>query len=238
MHDRHERHARHDGHVRHARRDPPAILDPHAPPPPGDDGPTQLFQRTLPGHGERCTICPFRPVGTDRAAGTYPPRPVLPFAATSASPPARRGNPTLIAPANTPPAALPRPALLAADLRGSGTLVLPDALRSAGPDTATIEQAHAPRPIDTRLPAHASGRAARDPAFDELASPDITVLQPVLAPAVRPIRPTRPRRPTRVVSSRVYLALNVGLALLILTGLVLLVMRDVPSAAPGVSASQ
>lgn len=202
--------------------------DPRAHPLPGDDVPTQLFQRTLPGHGERCTICPFRPVGTDRAAGTYPPRPVLPFASTSAKP-AHPRHPTLIAPANTPPAALPRPALLAADLRGSGTLVLPDALRSTGPDAATIEQPHRPT-APTRS-------AIREPAFDELASPDITVLQPV-APAVRPAPPRAPRRPARLISARAYLALNVCLGLLIVTGLVLLVIRDVPSAAPGVSASE
>jgi hypothetical protein len=129
---------------------------------------------------------------------------------------------------------LPRPALLTADLRGSGTLVLPDALRSTGPDAATIEQPQTPgtHPIDTRR--QTTGRAARDPEFDELASPDITVFQNARPPTIRPARPRRPAR----VSTRAYLALNIGLGLLIVGGLVLLAIRDVPSAAPGVSASE
>lgn len=221
--------------------------DPHAHS--GDDGPTQLFQRNQPGHGERCTICPFRPVGTDRAAGTYPPRPILPFPATDAAPPARRNQRTLISPANSAPTALPRPALLT-DLRGSGTLILPDALRSSGPDAATIEQAHTPHPLDTRRgmtgmtsmtsmtgTTRLPGRAARDPNFDELASPDITVLQPV-APTLHPVRPVRPRRPARLVSARFYLALNIILGLSITAGLILLAIREAPSAAPGAAASE
>jgi hypothetical protein len=240
---------------------------------PGDEGATLLFQRSLPGH-ERCTICPFRPVGTDRAAGTYPPRPVLPFAATPAGPPSRGNNPTLVAPANAPPATLPRPALLTPDPRGSGTLVLPDALRASGPDAATIEQPRAPHTSHTLIPLTSRtgkpgvtgitsitgrpglpdlprmpglpgvpgirmpGRAARDPEFDELASPDITVLQPALPPVIHPRNPPRARRTARTTSTRAYIALNVALGLLILTGLVLLVIRDVPSTAPGASASE
>jgi hypothetical protein len=135
---------------------------------------------------------------------------------------------------------LPRPALLAADLRGSGTLLLPDALRSAGPDAATIERPNEPypHPIDTRrdTPHH-----TRDPEFNELASPDITVLQPVAAPASPPVRPIRARprpRAAPLASTRVYLALNLCLGLLIVGALVLLATRDVPSTAPSVSASE
>ena len=140
----------------------------------------------------------------------------------------------MLAPANAPPAALPRPALLAGDLRGSGTLVLPDALRTAGPDAATIERPAEPcaHPIDTRRPS--TGRAARDPDFDELASPDITVWQPTTAPA----RPAHRRPAARVKPPRPYLALNLCLGLLILAGLVLLATRAAPSTAPSVSASE
>ena len=222
----------------------------HAHQPPGDDGPTLMFQRSLPGQ-ERCTICPFRPVGTDRVAGlpltpsAGPHRPTAAQATAAHRPAAphviasHRGPATMLPPANAPPATLPRPALLATDLRGSGTLVLPDALRSAGPDAATVERPGEPypHPIDTRsdAPRH-PGRAARDPDFDELASPDITVLQPTTVPASRPIH----RRPPAVAitSARTYLALNICLGLLILVGLVVLVTRDVPSTAPSVSASE
>lgn len=171
--------------------------------PPADDGPTLMFQRSRPGQGERCTLCPFRP-----------------------------------------PATLPRPALLPADLRGSGTLVLPDALRSAGPDAATIERpvdTH-PHPIDTRRDAPRlppPGRAARDPDFDELASPDITVLQPTIAPPshqARPVRPVRAR--SSVTPARAYLALNLCLGLLIIAGLALLALREAPSTAPSASANE
>lgn len=240
-----------------------------------DDGPTLLFQRNLPGQGERCTLCPFNKgsIAIAPAAGTPPPRPVLPFPTidpphrptthpainpttphtattphttippsrltATTHPPSRHNHAPLVAPTNAPAATLPRPALLTADLRGSGTLVLPDALRSAGPDAATIEQPQGPahHPIDTRR--HSlNGMAARDPDFDELASPDITVLQPVLPAAIRPVQPTRARRSGRVVSTRAYLALNVCLGLLIVAGLVLLAIRDVPSVAPGISASE
>lgn len=219
----------------------------HAHEPPGDDGPTLLFQRNLPGQGERCTICPFNkkstandhpaieqpypPAATQRRPSINPQHhPATIHPATSSRP----SNPSLRAPANTGPAMLPRPALLAADLRGSGTLVLPDALRSTGPDAATIEQPQTPtiHPVDSRR--QTTGRAARDPDFDELASPDITVFQNARTPTIRPVRPRRPAR----VSTRAYLALNICLGLLIVAGLVLLAMRDVPSAAPGVSASE
>ena len=166
--------------------------------PPADDGPTLMFQRSRPGQGERCTLCPFRP-----------------------------------------PATLPRPALLPADLRGSGTLVLPDALRSAGPDAATIERPldAGPHPIDTRrdAPRH-RGRAARDPDFDELASPDITVLQPTIAPPSHQARPVRAR--SSVTPARAYLALNLCLGLLIIAGLALLALREAPSTAPSASANE
>ncbi|MBA3545563.1 MAG: hypothetical protein H0T76_03685 [Nannocystis sp.] len=218
-----------------------------------------MFQRSLPGE-ERCTICPFRPVGTDRAAGTYPPRPVLPFlpsagphhhtaphqaaahrpAAMTPHAASHRSAATRPTPANAPPATLPRPALLATDLRGSGTLVLPDALRSAGPDAATIERPGEPypHPLDTRsdAPRHPlAGRAARDPDFDELASPDITVLQATAMPVSRPMHR---RPPAAITPARTYLALNICLGLLILVGLVLLATRAVTSTAPSVSASE
>lgn len=216
----------------------------HAHEPPGDDDPTFLFQRNLPGQGERCTICPFnrKSTATDRPATIRPSinPPHHPATSHPSNPPhrpaptSRPSNPSLRAPANTGPAMLPRPALLAADLRGSGTLVLPDALRSTGPDAATIEQPQTPaiHPIDSRRPP--PGMAARDPDFDELASPDITVFQNARTPTIRPVRPRRPAR----VSTRAYLALNICLGLLIVAGLVLLAIRDVPSAAPGVSASE
>lgn len=194
----------------------------HAHQPPGDDIPTLMFQRSLPGN-ERCTICPFRSSAAPIPSITAPHRP---------APIAHRHTAPFVAPANAPPAMLPRPALLATDLRGSGTLVLPDALRSAGPDAATIERPGEPYPH----PYHPStGRAARDPDFDELASPDITVLQPTTAPARpvqrRPLAPLRPARP--------YLALNLCLGLLIVGGLVLLATREAPSStAPSVSASE
>lgn len=196
-----------------------------------DDGPTLLFQRNLPIHGERCTLCPFNP-----APAAYP-RPI-------GSAPAAHPRPIGTAPAahplplSLPPGVLPRPALLVAEPRGSGTLVLPDALRPAGPDAATIERpaAPGPHPPDARGDApRLPGRAARDPDFDELASPDITVLQPVAppSPAIRP----RVRRPA-VIPGRTYLALNLCLGLLIVAGLVLLATRDVPSTAPTMSASE
>lgn len=167
--------------------------------PPADDGPTLMFQRSRPGQGERCTLCPFRP-----------------------------------------PATLPRPALLPADLRGSGTLVLPDVLRAAGPDAATIERPldAGPHPIDTRrdAPRH-RGRAARDPDFDELASPDITVLQPTAPPIGHQARPVRTRPPARP-PARAYLAVNICLGLLIVAGLALLALRDSPSTPPSASANE
>lgn len=212
---------------------------------PGDDGPTLMFQRSLPGQ-ERCTICPFRLAGTDRPAGTHPPRAILP------SPPGAGPHRTMphvngshrsapiLTPANSAPATLPRPALLSTDLRGSGTLVLPDALRSAGPDAATIERPGEPypHPLDTRsdAPRHPpAGRAARDPDFDELASPDITVLRPTAVPASRPMHR---RPPAAIIPARAYLALNICLGLLIFVGLVVLATRDVSSPAPSASASE
>ena len=187
--------------------------------PPGDDGPTLMFQRGRPGHGERCTLCPFHP-----ASAATPRHP-------AASP---RG------PASAPPARLPRPALLPADLRGSGTLVLPDVLRAAGPDAATIERPldAGPHPIDTRrdAPRH-RGRAARDPDFDELASPDITVLQPTAPPIGHQARPIRTRPPARP-PARAYLAVNICLGLLIVAGLALLALRDSPSTPPSASANE
>lgn len=224
----------------------------HAHQPPSDDGPTLMFQRSLPGQ-ERCTICPFRPGGTDRAAGPLPLLPpARPHRANAVHPAAAHRptishgtgshrSPPILTPANAPPATLPRPALLATDLRGSGTLVLPDALRSAGPDAATIERPGEPYPhaIETRsdAPPHPpAGRAARDPDFDELASPDITVLRPT---AVPPSRPMHRRAPVAaIIPARAYLALNICLGLLIFAGLVVLVTRDVPFTAPSVSASE
>ena len=97
-------------------------------------------------------------------------------------------------------------------------------------------------PIDTRRDAPRlppPGRAARDPDFDELASPDITVLPPTIAPPspqARPVRPVRAR--SSVTPARAYLALNLCLGLLIIAGLALLALREAPSTAPSASANE
>lgn len=138
---------------------------------------------------------------------------------------------------------LPRPALLAlADPRGTGTLVLPDAFRSSGPEAPTLEQALA----ETMLPfaaqrdaatAVASGRAARDPSFDELAAPDITVMQQASLPAPAARRGatsggadslTRWRGWWRshAADPRVHLLLHLVLGALIVGGLCLLNRRE------------
>jgi len=120
------------------------------------------------------------------------------------------------------PAALPRPSLLV-DPRGSGTLVLPDALKPAGPDAATVA-----KPVDPGIAAeHARAAMLNNPGragYDELASPDITIMQ-ISAMGARAAQP-RPRQVRRVPDARAYFVLNLCLGVLIVAGLAVLVTRE------------
>mgnify|MGYP000196788911 CR=1 FL=1 len=195
---------------------------PHA----NEEGPTLLFQRSSAAHDQRCAGCPFRPVLSD----TQPPLtrqgaailPVPPLTGPGAAP---LPGPALVRPpatAGPQTAALPRPSLLAlADARGSGTLVLPDALKPAGPDAATVA-----RPVDPeRAGSPAPQRNAGPVGYDEMASPDITIMQATALP----LRPSAPRaRPApREPDARAYFVLNLCLGVLIVAGLAVLVTRQV-----------
>ena len=221
-----------------------------------EDGPTLLFERQPPA--ARCPICPYRHVLESMSQETSAlPRPgILPLptrrppeAATSPLPlPPLHAIPHHLAPQHlaltpslapqhpaltpslapqhpaltpSPPrSSLPRPALLTAP-HGSDTLLLPDALKPGGPEAATVA-----RPLDAppQLPPPAP------PAFDELASPDITVLQIPVAP-VAPV--TRPRRRRSAPDPRAFFVLNLCLGLLIVLGLLALAARTLwPAAAP------
>lgn len=199
-----------------------------------EDGPTLLFARQPPA--ARCPICPYRHVLESMSQETSAlPRPgILPLptrrhpeAATSPLPlPPLHAIPHHLAPQHpaltpSPPrSSLPRPALLTAP-HGSDTLLLPDALKPGGPEAATVA-----RPLDAppQLPPPAP------PAFDELASPDITVLQIPVAP-VAPV--TRPRRRRSAPDPRAFFVLNLCLGLLIVLGLLALAARTLwPAAAP------
>ena len=191
-----------------------------------DEGATLLFQRSLLPPGERCFACPHRHVPADMSADplTAPALPLPPLHGPRAAPlPGQARAAPLPGQARAAPG-LPRPALLPA-LDPHATLVLPDALKTGGPEAATVQ-----RPVAATAPA-VTGREGppRDqparPAFDELASPDITMMQQVsqVSPAVR-----RPPRRTR--DARAYFVLNLWLGLLIVTGLVVLIGREAPVA--------
>ena len=187
---------------------------PHA----SEEGPTLLFQRTHDDASDRCVGCPFRHVPPDTRTPQHYNAAILPI------PPIHGPGaalPVRAPPAATSPATLPRPALLArVDARGSETLVLPDALKPAGPEAATVARpvhsgaAAAPRPAP-----HLDGRAG----YDELASPDITIVQ-VATPAPRPT--PRPRQVRPPPDARAYFVLNLCLGVLIVAGLAVLVSRE------------
>ncbi len=200
---------------------------PHA----SEEGPTLLFQRTPDAASERCVGCPFRHVPPDMKQlprHTAAVLPVPPIHGPGAPPfhgplPAR--PPAVSGPLS---AALPRPARLALADRGSETLVLPDALKPAGPEAATVARpvhpgaAAAPRSTD-RIDAARAG-------YDELASPDITVIQ-VATPAPRPAPRPRPLRPAP--DARAYFVLNLCLGVLIVAGLAVLMTRELmPGSGP------
>ena len=188
---------------------------PHA----SEESPTLLFQRNPDAASDRCVGCPFRHVPPDTRPSPRHDKAVaaviLPIHGPGAALPVRAP------PAATSPAPLPRPALLAlVDVRGSETLVLPDALKTAGPEAATVARpvhpgsAAAPRPAP-----HLDVRAG----YDELASPDITVMQ-VATPAPRPT--PRPRQVRPPPDARAYFVLNLCLGALIVAGLAVLVTRE------------
>lgn len=202
---------------------------PHA----NEEGPTLLFQRTAAPAEQQCIGCPFRQVTPDIRATT--PRhdaavlPVPPLTGPGATP-----RPTA-QPAAVPtsrnaaqPGALPRPSLLAIADRGDATLVLPDALKPAGPEAATVA-----RPVQPATTAASGGapRPGRRDAYDELASPDITIMQVAAAPAVRAPPRRKPARPGP--DARAYFLLNLCLGLLIVAGLAVLVTRDVSTPPAG-----
>jgi len=192
---------------------------PHA----SEEGPTLLFQRTPDAAIERCLGCPFRHVPPDtrqpsrHTAAVLPVPPIHGHGAAPFPVPRPARPPAVSGPL---PAALPRPALLALADRGSETLVLPDALKPAGPEAATVA-----RPVHAG--AAAPPRSARIDAaragYDELASPDITVMQ-VATPAPRPAPRPRPVRPAP--GARAYFVLNLCLGVLIVAGLAVLVSRE------------
>ncbi len=165
-----------------------------------EDGPTLLFERQLPA--ARCPICPYRHVleSMSQETSAIPRHGILPLP----SQPQR----SAIAPT------LPRPALLS-EPRGSGTLILPDALKPGGPNADTIAR-----------PLAAADQGPSTPAsFDELASPDITVLQIPAAPGARPHHKRKDR------GHRSYFALNLCLGLLIAIGVLALAARALRPAA-------
>ncbi len=177
----------------------PAPRRPHA----NEDGPTLLFQRAP--SDRPCTACPFRQV----APAVRPPpshhAAILPM-------------PPLPKPTASQATTLPRPALLTTHPpRGDDTLLLPDALKPSGPEAATVA-----RPFTRAAPAQ------RDPLehdnhnhkHAELASPDITIMQ-------APARPAAPRPRARPgPDARAYFMLNLCLGFLIVTGLAILVTRQ------------
>ncbi|MBK9753411.1 MAG: hypothetical protein IPO88_07860 [Nannocystis sp.] len=185
----------------------------HRTPHDDEDGETVLYQRQAPA--SRCPICPYRHVLENMSKDTsaIPALGILPL-------PSHHRN---------PPATLPRPALLA-EPRGSGTLLLPDALKPGGPEAATVAG-----PLATAAaPTHHTTPAP----FDELASPDITVLQ---IPAVTPT-PTRPRPRRAPPDPHAFFVLNLCLGLAIVIGLLALAARALQppaaTAAPEPHASQ
>lgn len=197
----------------------PAALPHHA-----EEGPTLLFQRTA-VPGPRCFACPYRHVPEDMSrrpslAPTILPIPPLhgPRAAPITPLPAR---PQQAAPC------LPRPSLLPA-IDPHATLLLPDALKPGGPEAATVM-----RPVGPPGPASAMGGDGATrldrmrPGFDELASPDITMMQQAqqVQPAARP--PRAPPRRRATPDGRAYFLLNLCLGLLIVGGLAILVTREV-----------
>lgn len=146
---------------------------------------------------------------------------------------------------------LPRPALLAlTDPRGTGTLVLPDAFRSSGPEAPTLEHALAEAMLPFAAQRDAAtrgepGRAARDPNFDELAAPDITVMQQASLPALGSRRTATPIHAgslarwrgwwrSHAADPRLHLLLHLALGALIVGGLYVLNRREPQTAAVGV----
>ena len=206
-----------------------------------EDGPTVLFERQPPA--SRCPICPYRHVleNMSQETSAIPRRGILPLptqrhpdAPKSPLPTQRHPDaptsplplpPLRPLPASAPlprpsllpdpPTAAPRPSLLP-DPRGSGTLILPDALKPGGPEAATIA-----RPQSAcDAPPHPSTPAP----FDELASPDITVLQIPVVPTPRPRRKPAP-------DPRAFYVLNLCLGLLIVVGVLALVAHSLRPAA-------
>lgn len=201
----------------------------HRTPHDDEDGETVLYQRHAPA--SRCPICPYRHVLENMSQDTsaIPALGILPLPSqrpTTHHRNAADANERPLAlqrpPANPSPhtSHLPRPALLA-EPRGSGTLLLPDALKPGGPEAATVA-----RPLDPTAAPHASPPAP----FDELASPDITVLQ-IPAATTPPMRP-RARRPPP--DPHAFFVLNLCLGLAIVIGLLALAARALqpPAAAP------
>ncbi len=120
--------------------------------------------------------------------------------------------------APSPGASLPRPALLPPPGAGD-TLVLPDALKPAGPDAVTVAR---PGPTHPTTPT--------PPIFDELASPDITMLQPLHLRSP----PPRRRQPVRsALDARAFFLLNLCLGATIVLALLALATREAaPTLAP------
>jgi hypothetical protein len=123
----------------------------------------------------------------------------------------------------------PRPSLLPA-IDPHATLVLPDALKPGGPEAATVERpAGGPGHVAATGRDRAPPGAARRPTFDELASPDITMMQLAAVPggarsAQADRRTTRPAGDTRA-----YFLLNLCLGLLIIGALAALLGRATES---------
>ena len=182
-----------------------------------EEGATLLFQRSPSPADQQCIGCPFRQVIPEaRAPMTSHPRGILP-------------TPPLTGPGAAPiPTALPRPALLPLAGRGDNTLVLPDALKPSGPEAATVA-----RPVQAVSTAASGGgpRPAPRGSYDEMASPDITILH-VAPPPVAP-SPARRPPPRGGPDARAYFVLNLCLGLLIVAGLAVLVTREVSSARDG-----
>jgi len=208
----------------------------HRTPHDDEDGETVLYQRQAPA--SRCPICPYRhvlenmskdtsaiptlgilPLPSRRPPDSHPRNPPAARELGPVSVPAAR-PPTERPPQQLPPATLPRPALLT-EPRGSGTLLLPDALKPGGPEAATVAGPLATAAAPTHHPTPTP--------FDELASPDITVLQ-IPAATTAPARP-RPRRPPP--DPHAFFILNLCLGLAIVIGLLALAARALqPPAAP------
>lgn len=180
-----------------------------------DDGPTLLFERQIPA--ARCPICPYRHVleSMSQETSAIPRHGILPL---PSPPPLAAITPTS-RPAPPAPSALPRPALLS-EPRGSGTLILPDALKPGGPEADTVA-----RPLAAADTPQSPSKSA---PFDELASPDITVLQIPVAPVTR----ARPRHKPKAPDPRAFFALNLSLGLLIVIGVLALAARALRPAQP------